>query len=178
MVHGINTEMVKEKGMDTEYAIRGIMKTLGYLKKEYPKSPLICVNAPYDVTITDRELRRYTGFNLSVDRLPFIIDTLTCDRKLDPYRPGRRTLTATSAAYGVTVSGAHQAKNDVIASIALIRAMAKKFPGFGSCSLSELQIMQAEAHNDWADQFESYKHISDPEFRVTRGWPIVNETGS
>ena len=170
-IHGINTQAVQEKGILIPRAIIEIMAVLTNLKKTYPDSPLICVNAPYDLTITDREMRRHIGFGISLDRLPPIVDTLTCDRKLDPFRTGRRTLTAASAAYGIPINGAHQAVNDVICSIKLIRAMGKKYPEFATCDLGTLQAMQIVAHHEWADGFEEYKRMENPEFMIERGWP-------
>jgi DNA polymerase III subunit epsilon len=172
-VHGINTEIVKEKGWNAGTAIRGIFGMLAMLSKEYSESPLILVNAPYDITILDRELRRYTGFGLPLDKLNPIVDTLTCDRKLDPYRMGRRTLTATSAAYNIAIAGAHQAANDCLCAMQLIRAMARKYPEFGSCDLAALQEMQRLAHLEWIDNYIEFRKMNDPEFNIVSDWPII-----
>jgi hypothetical protein len=31
--------------------------------------------------------------------------------------------------------------------------------------------MQIVAHHEWADGFEEYKRMEDPEFMIERGWP-------
>lgn len=104
-------------------------------------------------------------------RLPLIIDTLTCDRKLDPYRRGRRTLTATAAAYGITIKGAHTAPGDIRCSISLVREMGRRYPGFGSCDLMKLQQIQADAHEEWCCNYEAYRRIDDSGFMISHGWP-------
>jgi DNA polymerase III subunit epsilon len=173
-VHGINTESVQEYGIETDIAIRGILDILMMHKNYYPNAPLVLVNAPYDITITDRELRRTSHRSkLQLDKLPLIVDTLTCDRKLDPYRVGRRTLTATSAAYEIAIAGAHQAANDCLCAIKLARAMGVKYPAFGSCDLNALQEMQKLAHTEWIQNYIEFRKMNDPEFNIVSNWPLI-----
>ena len=165
-IHGISTEAARIKGADPEKVIREMLAHLESMNR-----PLVMVNAPFDLTILRQEMIRLGIGKLEDVRMPPIIDTLTCDRKLDPYRRGRRTLTATAAAYGIAIKGAHTAPGDIQCSIRLVRAMTRRYPWFGSCDLAELQKVQADAHDEWCANYETYQRLDDEEFIVSRGWP-------
>lgn len=171
-VHGINDEYVQTHGQKPDVVIREMLSILTALWRQY-ECPLVTVNAPFDLTLIDREMRRLNMGTLDDIELPPIIDTLCCDRRLDPYRRGRRTLTATLAAYGLTISGAHQAKNDIEASIRLTRKMADQYANFATCDLQVLQELQRIAHKEWCEQYEQYKRLDTTGFTIAdHGWPI------
>lgn len=175
-VHGISNEEVQAKGQDESTAIIDILNTIEWIIAKYGKIPCVMVNVTFDFTLINNAIKRLNiGEGLKVN-FP-IIDTLVCDRALDKYRRGRRTLTATSAAYGVVIRGAHQADGDIIASIALARAMAKRFPNFANADLRSLQVMQKLAANQRAEQFQEYRRRDgkEPNFVVAKGWPILED---
>jgi DNA polymerase-3 subunit epsilon len=164
-VHGISTEHAQQHGIDPVVALIEITEILD----RWSSVPLVMVNAPYDLTILDRELPRYDMGPLRLKSM--VIDTLTCDRKLDKYRRGRRTLTATSAAYGIPIKGAHTASGDVQCSIRLARAMAKKYPNFANMPLERLQELQRFASEERAKDFEKYRRMDDSTFSCDGSWP-------
>lgn len=171
-IHGINDDYVKDHGRDPDIVIREMLSILNALHRQY-ECPLVTVNCPFDLTIINQEMIRMHMGSLDRFQLPFIIDTLCCDRRLDPYRRGRRTLTATMAAYNLTISGAHQAVNDIKGSIKLARAMALKYPQFATCDLALLQNLQKLAHKEWCEQYEQYKRLDTVGFTIaSHGWPI------
>lgn len=171
-IHGINDEYAQEKGRDPDIVIREMLSILSNLYRQY-ECPLVMVNAPFDLTIINQEMIRMQMGTLDKIELPLIIDTLCCDRRLDPYRRGRRTLTATLAAYGLTIQGAHQAVNDIKASIKLARTMAIKYPQFATCDLELLQRLQRLAHKEWCEQYEEYRRLDNTGFTIaSHGWPI------
>jgi DNA polymerase-3 subunit epsilon len=181
-IHGISTEYAMTNGQDASVVITEMLEILSGFHAQYPDVPLIMVNAPFDLTIMRQEMIRLNIGKLEKVSLPPVIDTLTCDRRLDTYRRGRRTLTATAAAYGVTIKGAHTAIGDIKCSIRLIRAMAKKYPQFATCDLRRLQALQTIAHDEWCAQYETYRRIDDSGFMISRGWPyqqydneVINE---
>jgi DNA polymerase-3 subunit epsilon len=165
-IHGISTEHAREHGINPSKAIPEILDVLASLQA----MPMVMVNAPYDLTILDREMGRYGLGSLTLNSP--VIDTLACDRLLDKYRRGRRTLTATAAAYGLTIKGAHTAHGDVDCSIRLVRAMAAKFPHFANTNLEELQEIQEKAHAKWAEEFMAYRRQDDPDFWCDGTWPF------
>lgn len=170
-VHGINNEHCDKYGQDAATGIAQIIDALS--KVEYP---IVLVNCAYDFSILVCEAQRY-GLDATavIDKLR-IIDTLVCDRMLDPYRPGRRTLTAVSAAYGIAIKGAHTASGDVLCAIRLARAIGAKYPDFGHADLGSLQNVQREAYQSWAQEFRSYRRsCGEPDFDVSTGWPYVGQ---
>lgn len=169
-VHGISTEHAQQHGEPPAEALCGILAAFALIRQEYGPIPLVMVNAAYDLTILDRENRRHDVADGLTLGFP-VIDTLVCDRALDKYRRGRRTLTATAAAYGITISGAHTAAGDVLCAINLARGMAVKYPRFGSADIWRLQGMQRQASADWAAHFQQYRRKTDPAFVCNGDWP-------
>jgi DNA polymerase-3 subunit epsilon len=98
---------------------------------------------------------------------------MVLDRALDPYRRGRRTLTAIAAAYGIPIKGAHQAQGDCLASLRLARAIVAKYPGVAGMSLADLQPVQARMQRAWARNFTLFRRQDDPMFTCSGDWPLI-----
>ncbi len=99
--------------------------------------PLVVMNAPFDLTLLDRELRRHRASSLAryLDGTPMrVVDPRVLDKHLDRYRKGRRTLTDLCARYEVVLDGAHDAAADATASLELVRAVCRRFStGWSGC---------------------------------------------
>ena len=100
-VHGISTETAQAQGLDPADALAEIA---AHLEMVIGKGvPLVIYNAPYDLTVMDRETRR-NGLEPFGDVLTrydgLIVDPFVLDKHLDPYRKGKRTLTAAGALQG------------------------------------------------------------------------------
>lgn len=111
-VHGISTEKAIAEGTDFK---QGIVEIAGKLfdDKEYP---LVFQNAPFDLTMLDRNLRQ-AGVPNGIDNLIAkvnVLDTLVADRWRDRYRKGPRKLVNMAEHYGIKVeeSKLHQASYD------------------------------------------------------------------
>jgi DNA polymerase III subunit epsilon len=165
-IHGISNEHAERFGVEPEQGVREIIDALAAVD-----SPVVVVNAAFDFTILIQEAKRYGYDALPVIEKLHIIDTLVCDRWLDKYRPGRRSLTATAASYGIAIRGAHTATGDVHCAIRLARAMAAKFPSFATSDLGALRGIQARAFSDWAENFQEFNQMEDPGFTVPTDWP-------
>ncbi len=140
-LHGITTEHAREHGTPREVAVLTIVATLA--EALGPEVPMVCHNAPYDLTVLDRELRRMgvgslgcTADDRFVDiwigrdraaRFP-VIDTLVLDKAVDRYRPGKRKLEVAAAHYGVPMAegAAHGATADVIAALRIAITIANR----------------------------------------------------
>jgi len=171
-VHGISTEHATVHGEPPAAALADIVARLDQIADAYGPVPLCIYNAPFDCTVLDRELRRHAladGYSIP---LP-LIDPMTADRKLDPYRRGRRTLTAVAAAYRIGIERAHQADGDVVTTVKLARAMGRKYPRFGRADLGRLQQLQRDAYREWAVHFQEYRRRNDPGFVCSPHWPMV-----
>ena len=111
-VHGISTEKAIAEGADFK---QGIVEIAGKLfdEKEYP---LVFQNAPYDLTMLDRNLRE-VGVPSGLDNLIAkvnVLDTLCMDKAKDKFRKGPRKLVNMAAHYGIEVDEAelHRASYD------------------------------------------------------------------
>lgn len=112
-VHGYTTERVRAEGRkDVEEAIIEIADAL--FDSFWASTPVVIYNAPFDLTLLDREYARWTDGDTIDGALPYIIDPLVIDKKLDRYRKGKRQLSATAAHYGIEVANAHDAEADCI----------------------------------------------------------------
>lgn len=115
-VHGITNEKVRAEGGDPA-------KVLDHFAEELAAAqdigwPIVGMNISFDLTMLDRELRRYQLRTLP-QRLGRAIGPVVDVRVLDKWcqtkRRGGRKLTDLCAHYGVTHVGAHDAEADVLA---------------------------------------------------------------
>ncbi len=113
-VHGVTTERARAEGapaVDVLTAVRCVLATA--IEAGYP---LVAMNARFDLTILDRELRRH---GLEPLPPPLVVDPLVVDKHLDRYRRGSRRLDALCAHYGASLDDAHDAASDALAAARL-----------------------------------------------------------
>lgn len=127
-VNGITNEMLTEQGQDAAEAIADI--TAMMIAMLQPGIPLVAFNATFDVSIMDREQRRYGLPTIFADgikggRTPFVLCPFTIDKAINPFVKGKgmRKLTPTAARYGVELKNAHQATADVRAALDVTRRL-------------------------------------------------------
>lgn len=172
-VHGVSTETARASGWPAARAIRSIAVSLA--RHIADGLPVVIMNAPYDLTLIDRELVRYGLPSLrdlaGVD--PIVIDTLVLDRHVDPYRRGSRTLTALSALYGVELAMAHSSAADALAALQVAVEIGRRYPQVGQLSAADLHDRQAEWAREQAALYEAYRRRTEPEFTARRDWPLV-----
>lgn len=166
-IHGITNEKAQTDGIDPK---RALLMIRAELVAAWDSGwPVIIYNAPYDVTLLDRELRRHHGGGL--DRLGPIIDPFVIDKALDRYRRGKRTLTATCEHYGVRLDGAHDATEDALAAARLAWRLAQVYPDeLGD--LSKVNDLQARWRAEWARGFEDYLRKQGKPETVDAHWPL------
>jgi DNA polymerase-3 subunit epsilon len=112
-IHSITTERAQAEGIPSRVAAAAI---IGWLAGATQRGiPLVVFNAPYDLTVIDRELRRHALPALDTLEDLIIIDPLVLDKHLDRYRPGSRKLQAICEHYGAKLDMAHDAAFDAIA---------------------------------------------------------------
>jgi DNA polymerase-3 subunit epsilon len=140
--------------------------------------PIVIYNAPYDLTLFDRECRRYGLKTLHERCSPIhVIDPLVLDRAMDPYRRGSGTRKLTYVCqkiYNVRLSDedAHGSTADALAAARVAWKIARKFPECGELKLDELQAKQAEWHRTWALNFGEYLERQGKKNDVDLSWPI------
>jgi len=98
-VHGITTAQARADGRPAHVVVAEITQALRVLFAL--GIPLVIYNAPYDLTLLDRECRRHGLDPLEV--ISPVIDPLVIDKAVDRYRKGKRTLVATAELHTVTL---------------------------------------------------------------------------
>lgn len=174
-IHGISTERAREHGMPAASAIeeitRAVAEGLG------SGTPLVVMNARYDLSLLDRECRRYAVESVSErlgDAPSPVIDPLVIDKHVDKYRKGKRALHALCAHYGVRLDDAHDARADAVAAARVVRRMGEKHGPVGAMPLEELHILQVRAAAEQSLSLQAYlRRTADPAAVVEPAWPLV-----
>jgi DNA polymerase III subunit epsilon len=169
-VHGI-TDADVANGMDPAAAVRRVRDDLvGYLEVG---TPIGGMNLAYDMTLLDRECRRYGIHSINPDDL-LVVDALILDKHVDRYRRGSRRLDALCAHYGVILDGAHNSTVDAIASVQVLLAIARRYPQLADVKLPDLHANQIRWAAEQAASFRSYLlRLRDPRAAEIDGsWPV------
>lgn len=132
--------------------------------------PVVVMNAPFDFTILDREMRRLHGHGIEITGT--VIDPMVIDRALDPYRPGKRTLTDLCRHYQVKIDGAHNATADALAAARVAYRLAQKWPEY-LANVTDLNELQTGWRHDWSVSFIDYlTKQGKPTDDVDGHWPL------
>ena len=174
-VHGITDERARAEGADPAQVADEVACEL--VDAWRGSVPVVVMNASYDITVLNAELRR-NGLASLEERLGGVemlfVDPLVLDRALDRFRRGKKRLTDLCDVYGVTLASAHSADGDALATARVAWRIAQRFPEEVQCGLVELQILQARWHAEWAESFEVYMRANvDPATVIERRWPVA-----
>jgi DNA polymerase-3 subunit epsilon len=190
-VHGVTTERARAEGQPRGEALTGIEAWLAQWWT--PTRPMIMMNAPFDLTVLDREFRRVLDRTLEV-RGP-VVDPLVLDRKADKFRKGSRKLIDTCAHYGIALSAedAHSSLADTFAAGRLATAILDRYSWMqrmGPRSLHQRQVgwyadsssgllahwkANPHKHPDWRDAAERAEDVPQDvidSWNVSTEWPI------
>jgi len=171
-VHSITTEHARAHGTPAAKAIVEIRDAL--VESMYEGRPLVIFNAPYDLTLLDRECRRHGIEPLGAARVPLrVIDPLVIDRATSR-RKGSRKLVDVARHHRVTLTEdeAHTSAGDCMAAARVAWCLGKRTPA-GRMDIDQLQVWQREAHSRWAANFEAFKRGQGEDVSIPRFWPIV-----
>ena len=191
-IHKITTERARAEGVEPAHVIKAVAELVESAWRE--GRPVIAFNAPFDLTLLDRELRRHHGRGLDVSGA-LVLDPLLIDRVCDTYRKSGkegRTLGALAAHYGVRQDVAHDALADVLTTARVLwrqpRIKATEAPGsYGRkrkldysplrvLSLPELHAWQVAGCAAWAAHLQDYYRTKanprQPGAVVDGSWPF------
>lgn len=178
-IHGITTEDAIERGADRAKVAYEVSAELVSVLLQ--GAPLVIYNAPYDLTVLDRETRRYGVepfggvFEGCTGR---VIDPFVLDKYLDPYRRGKRTLTAACEHYGVKLDGAHDAAADAIAAMRCAWKIGAASTTLAALSTTALHDLQVKAKADQAASFQDYLCKQGKTEVIDGSWPIKTWTAA
>jgi DNA polymerase III epsilon subunit-like protein/8-oxo-dGTP pyrophosphatase MutT (NUDIX family) len=169
-VHGITTQRAQDEGRASVEVVAEIAQTLRVLFGT--GIPLVVYNAPYDLTLLDRECRRH-GL-VPLEQPGPVIDPLVLDKAVDRYRKGKRTLEVTAELYGVDLDGAHDAGADAIAAGRVAQALGRAYPEELDVPVADLhgrqEVWYAEQAASFADYIRSVK--GDAAYLADGAWPV------
>lgn len=170
-VHGYTNERLAEEGQEPAAAIAAITDTLEFYlgMNTVEATPLVIYNAPFDISMSDREQRRY-GIVPLVERIALsVICPMTIDKALNPFVKGKgmRRLTPTAARYGIELKAAHNATADATATGELARQLVIDQPGdnwkikdrraaLREASLEKLQGWQCRWYREQKESLANY----------------------
>lgn len=172
-VHGYTTERARKEGRPAGEVVEEIVTALTAVVLS--GIPVVIMNAPYDLTLLDREARRH-GVQPLTDIVGDdlrVVDPRVIDKRLDMYRPGKRTLTDLCRHYDVRLEGAHSADADAVAACRVAWRLANVFPRLAETSLDELHRVQVAWHAEWAADFQAHLRGKGEKDAVIDGsWPL------
>ncbi|SFK74965.1 exonuclease domain-containing protein [Streptomyces pini] len=200
-VHGITTEEARTKGEPAPGAVDYIADVLaGYARAG---AAVVGHNVPYDLTILDRELRRYglAPLDARLDGAPLhCIDSRVLDTYCLPYRSrvsekqGARQLVTLAGVYGLPwdEDGAHGASYDAVVAARVVHrigtlahtrpsdwpepirtARRPRFYRLRDLTLAELHARQVMWAAEQAAGLEKHFRKKDPNAVVDRSWPLI-----
>ncbi|NEB78733.1 3'-5' exonuclease [Streptomyces sp. SID14478] len=176
-VHGLTDEHLQRNGRWPAPVMEEIGRELA--DQVASGRPLVIMNAPFDLTMLDRELKRHRASSLTryLDSAPLcVLDPRVLDKHLDRYRKGRRTLTDLCAHYEVELAEAHDAAADALAALDVVRAVGRRFATrLERLSAAELHSLQAVWHAGQARGLQAWFARSGTPEAVDPAWPLRPE---
>jgi DNA polymerase-3 subunit epsilon len=173
-VHGLTEDHLARHGRWPAPVMQEI--AVGLAEQAGAGRPLVVMNAPFDLTLLDRELRRHRASSLArwFESAPLLVlDPRVLDKHLDRYRKGRRTLTDLCAEYGVVLDGAHDAGADAVAALEVVRALGRRYASrLEHLSPAELHTRQAVWHAAQARGLQAWFSRSGCQEAVDPAWPL------
>ena len=168
-IHGISTARARAEGRGLAEAAATMSAAI--LAAEAAGTPVVAMNASFDVTISALMFERY---DVAQPQWCGLVDPLVIDRKVDQYRKGPRRLDSLCATYGIELVNAHDAGGDADATTALARAIAARYPEIAAMALADLTLAQADWHRSWAAGYDDWRRRGgrpglDP---ADFSWPI------
>ncbi|MER6102322.1 3'-5' exonuclease [Streptomyces sp. NPDC001832] len=173
-LHGLTDDHLQRNGRWPAPVVEEIARALA--EQRAAGRPLVVMNAPFDLTLLDRELKRHRASSLAgyLQNAPLcVLDPRVLDKHLDRYRKGRRTLTDLCELYGVVLDGAHDAAADAAASLELVRAVGRRFSSrLERLTPAELHTLQAVWHAAQARGLQAWFAKNGTAETVDPAWPL------
>src|ERR1044072_9281868 len=155
-VHGITNEKAQTEGQPAGQVGQQVVQALAQAFNA--GIPIVAMNAPFDLTMLDREARRHHVFPLadSIDGILRVIDPRILDKHVDTYRSGKRRLTDLCAHYGVPLEGAHSAGADALAACRVLKRLGSRYPKPAELDVDAMHKAQIEWAAEQAASFQAH----------------------
>ncbi|AXK32358.1 3'-5' exonuclease [Streptomyces armeniacus] len=173
-VHGLSAEHLRAHGRPPGPVVEELARALA--GQAAAGVPLVVMNAPFDLTLLDRELKRHRAASLTGHLGRFslcVLDPLVLDKQLDRHREGRRTLARLCAAYDVPLAAPHDAASDAAAALGVVRALGRRYaPRLSRLSPAQLHTLQAVWYAAAARGLTAWFAPAVPGHPVDPAWPL------
>lgn len=168
-IHKVTTERARAEGTDLREVVEQLLAAIAQVA--IGGIPIVAMNARYDLTLLDREARRY-GMTPLGDGLR-VIDPFVIDKQVDRYRKGSRKLVDLCEHYKVSLDGAHSADADALAACRVAWRQGTWHAPLAAMSLDELHAAQVGWAAEQAASLQAYFRRTDPSAVVEAAWPFV-----
>lgn len=176
-VHGITTEQARAEGRPAAEVVEQVIAALAEVV--LAGTPIVAMNAAYDLTLLDREARRHSVqplVDIVGDELR-VIAPRVLDKAVDKFRRGGRKLEDLCRTYEVRLDGAHSADADAIAACRVAWRIATKKPKVAAASLDELHAWQIGWAREQAESLADYFRRTPGKEHQANGvrteWPFI-----
>jgi len=175
-VHRITNERVRTEGLPAEQAVAEITEYLAEIVSE--GVPIVAFNARFDLTILDREARRY-GQETLIEMIGgpealLVIDPYVLDKQFNRFRKGRRTLGVLCEGYGIPLDDAHAADADALAAARLAWKLGHTQAELAEYDLPKLHQAQVTWALAQAESLQEYFESQGRPGRIEGEWPVVS----
>jgi len=172
-IHKVTTERARAEGRPAREVVEQLVA--GLAQVVLAGTPLVIMNAPFDLTLLDREARRH-GVQPLTDTVGDelrVIDPRVLDKAVDTYRSGKRTLTDLCRHYGVKLDGAHAADADATATCRVAWRLGMVFPQLAEMGVDELHKAQVEWAAEQATSFQAHlRRKGETDAVIDGSWPL------
>ena len=167
-IHGVSTAHAREHGRPSDVVTAEVGAVLAALFAN--GIPVIAFNASYDFTVLANEARRHGLAQITASP---VIDPFICNKHVDKFRRGSRTLVALCEEYGISLEDAHTSAADAEATLRLADALAAKYNSL-RLDTAELHTAQVGWAREQAADFQAYlRRSKDPAAVIEGGWPVL-----
>lgn len=176
-VHGLTADHLALHGRWPAPVMEEVARALA--AQSVAGRPLVVMNAPFDLTLLARELKRHRASSLDayLGAHPLrVLDPRVLDKHLDRYRKGRRTLADLCVQYEVELTEAHDAAADALAALQVVRALGHRFADrLQGLHPAELHTRQAVWYAAQARGLQAWFARSGSTESVDPHWPLRPE---
>lgn len=173
-IHKMDAAFLAEHGDDPGATLEAICEILAIMVDH--ETPLVGMNIVFDLTMLDRNCRRFDVQPLTSRITPFCVDALVLDKGCHPYRKGKRNLqTLATKVYMVPWNDdeAHTSAGDALAAARVAWRIGRVYPALGALSVPQVHELQMEWKKAQDESFARYKQDrNEPVDGLDGHWPV------
>lgn len=173
-IHKLTAGFLAANGTDPAQTLEAICLVMAAVIG--PEQPLVGMNVTFDLTMLDRNCRRY-GVTPLTDRCEvYAVDPYVLDKLVEPFRKGKRNLERLAKEIYLVPwneDGAHTAEADAVAAARVAYRIGRLYPALGALEPAQLHQFQVEWKRDQDRSFADYRRKKgDPTVGIDGCWPL------